>query len=570
MGLFDRLFGGAGPSAGSGTRAASPREVGPGAGSAAAGVAANRGGWPGFEAQAGALAAHRRRASGDETVAASLAALDEYLSGGPSVCLGALHGTIPRKANTERYYQGWLCCDQETLCQHVLTFGGPGSGKSTRVIMPLAYQVLDRFQDSSIFAVVVKDEGVTELRTLCEHAGRKVVVVAPGEYGLNLIHNVEPGPAAQDMIAAGFSGQSDVNKHFSDLATKRVKFALTVIKHSKHAYTLYDAYRYCTYQDVENLCNAEAQEAYKAMVPSDDRNNLEEALQFSAIAFPKTDSNQREGTKTTLNRTLACFADATVRRVFCAASLPESERPTRATIDIDKVIQGGASLLVHVPPEIGEADIVYTLAKARFAMSVFRRPIEQRNRLIVALYDEYQNYASDDDAKLLDKSRQYGCGVVMSGNTYSALISQFANVKIAAKIIENCATWIAFDASKDFLGEIQARVGRAKLRTTSFGSNTGNSQTHQPMSFGNTSQSAGQNVSTNETFTELIGGEDFLNMSVGEALLISRTHGRRFADVASLPSVFVGRDGTITVNAPSLYPWIPSNIDSGTARKLET
>ena len=496
----------------------------------------------------------RENAAAFDDISRSLAAIDECLAGGERVVLGSTLGSIPERAQSKHFWQGWIALSKMELLRHICAIGGSGSGKTSRLLYPLLFQVLAHFHDSSCFSICIKDSSVSEFRSILDAFGdRPYCIVQPnGGTPWNLLDGLTASEAAA-MLSDIYSGKSDISKYFASLATRRAQAALTVVQALPIPRTLYQLYKYCFAPAFEKQCNEHALGILqqKMVVGSHDYEALVEALNFSTIEFGKMDHVQKSNISNTLSRSLGIFASPDIRQCFAPEGVD--------SLDIDHAIANGLSVAVHVPTEFrAEADTLYGLAKRRFSEAVFRRPMEKRNRLVLALLDEAQAYLSPQDGDLFDLARVYGLCICASLNSFSSFLSQFADRNLAMKIFENMSCKVIFDLNRDLLGELQAITGKAKVITRSKSTTDSSSETHAGLNTpGSSGVNRGGGTSQSETYIDLIDGSTLLNARDGEALVIAKTCGRTLVDLCTLPLLRPEPGEEISPDYPATPVWTP-------------
>lgn len=207
-------------------------------------------------------------------------------------------------------------------CQNIITLGGIGSGKTTRVINPLLLQLLE--QDAGGLIFDIKGDFKNTVYNLAGRQGRSVLTIGAGAQaqGINLLTGLNPEVAAGFLKSAFYlSGSGKTDAFWIDTAAELCRNALTVLYYGG-SYTLRDLYRYIF------IAAARADYLQKAApVDEKDRRRLSVALEGLEIFDNYDDKAYRLPLR-------KCLRRSSSRKWKMLSALPEMTRSWKTSLPV--------------------------------------------------------------------------------------------------------------------------------------------------------------------------------------------------------------------------------------------
>lgn len=309
-----------------------------------------------------------------------------------------------------------FCMSLRDLQQHLVVFGGTGSGKTTGVLMPIAQQVASW---PKLGLVVMDGKGALPNELAALHMIDGYKVVDPSNCKVSLVGNLEPD-AIVDTIRS-LLGSKSGDSFFDNSAAGLLRRAGVVAKSlGKTYWSLEGIGQIATNQK-------ELDKALKAILslPEDKQND---AVLSEAVAYLGGEWKDLDGK---VKSNIAATAKAWISTITANGDLLGWARamPEEDSIDILMPLHGGRLGFLLPAHRYGRAGAVVTaLLKARLFAALKARAersgLQGQETPVLFIMDEAQEIATGEDATMLAIGRSLGLAVVAATQTVEGIIEQ--------------------------------------------------------------------------------------------------------------------------------------------------
>jgi len=427
--------------------------------------------------------------------------------------------------------------------QNIVAFGATGSGKTTRMNLPLVAQSLA--QDAGLFVFDVKGDYGADFCELAARVDREVIVISARRDGgrpCNVLHGLSPEMSSSFLksafLLAGAGGGS--SSYWVDLATELSRNALGVLSYFPEYYSLYGLYQYVFVASFRDRLRGRVAQKFLALITRDlPSTDLESADRLATYAgyyktiFEPTEPKTRSIILSQVSTVLSPFTMPELRQAFCEQHADN--------VDLRRVIDGEA-ILVRLPLArygLG-AKTAYTLLKLRFFDVLRNRALHltwNQTRHVVFVCDEYQEVVSVakdalSDLNFWDKSRSSRCVGIIAAQGHSSFRAAIGSDALTASFLQNFRQQITFRTEDEAtIRHFVYLLGQVEIERE------GHSRTRSARTSGGASISTG--TSSNRSMRSTIDPQTVRNLAPGEALAVLSIRGVAYDDVIATQPLYV-------------------------------
>lgn len=436
--------------------------------------------------------------------------------------------------------------DSPACCQNIISFGGIGSGKTTRFINNALQQILS--QDCSALVFDIKGDFRRELDFIARQVGRSYKVVGDGGMTLNLFRGCTPEVAASYLkscfIASGSASGSGA--FWTDTATNYCRNLLQLLQLTDGDYSITGLAELVFSDRRRSEAMAELKDRIDALDRREQR-LAEACLSFLLDSVDKWDDKFKGSVLGTCEPVLNPFMHPDLVDAF---SVPATDGEANLRDLIDK----GAIFLVNLPrSKFGTqgARFAYLLIKLRFMSMMSERrshPEWNQDRHVSFFCDEYQTIAdSISDTDFWDKSRSSRTIGVVSMQGVSSLIQAVGDPKTADAVLQNFRQRIVFRTEDQATIQMcQQLLGKVDviIENTNVGSSYSEGSSHggtgsQSTSSQTSTWTDSSGVSHNLQQQQLIDANDFRALDTNLALCLCNVGDRALDEIVTFTPLFV-------------------------------
>ena len=432
----------------------------------------------------------------------------------------------------------------EDSCQNILVLGGIGSGKTTRAVQPLLFQLLK--QDTGGLIFDVKGDFRSAALTLAAEAGRALVLLGPGHTSLNLLEGLPPELAASFLKSAVLlSGSADRDRFWIDTAAELCRNSLGVLSFLDRRYTLTHLHSYLFDKKTRADWNQEALNLLLNMPPDSKKARLLRSYQaYYEDIFSGFDDRIKSGVLASCAQILSPFQHPELIDAFASSPLEPPDSTPYRPLNMEDVLSGSV-FLVDLPLSkwgLG-AKVAYTLIKLRFFNVLERRrsePSWDQARPVFFVCDEFQELVSSNkdglsDLNFWDKSRSSTCIGLVSAQAVSSFYAALGHRDLADALMQNFRQKICFRTEdRETIDRLNHLLGRVEIQRTSYGESSGTSD-----SWRDSSSHSGTSSTTSIVDREVINPQLFRQLGPNEGLALLSIGGSACDDVLLFQPVFV-------------------------------
>jgi len=305
------------------------------------------------------------------------------------------------------------------LQNHLLIFGGTGSGKTSGVLRPLAHQIAE----SENIGLVVMDGKSALPSELANLSGMQLVDPAKSKF--SLVAGLSPAELVDTLVDVLLTG-SESDPYWSNSAAGLLRRSAVLARHAGGAWwTLEGIGKIAT--SAEAL--AEIQETLTVEIIMNDP-ILEEAVHFFANEWMNIDSKPKSSV---VSHAMTWISTITAHPDLLAWAQTESGSDS---FDLFTPLTGGRIGFLIPAHRYGTAGAAVTaLLKARLYSKIkerAERKLEDSETPIVFIIDEAQEVATKDDATMLSIGRSLGLAMVAATQTVEGVTEKLGE-KTSAK-----------------------------------------------------------------------------------------------------------------------------------------
>jgi TraM recognition site of TraD and TraG/Type IV secretory system Conjugative DNA transfer len=312
-----------------------------------------------------------------------------------------------------------FCMSLRDLQQHLVVFGGTGSGKTTGILMPIAQQVASW---PKLGLVVMDGKGALPNELAALHMIDGYKVVDPANCKISLVGELEPD-AIVDTIRS-ILGSKSGDSFFDNSAAGLLRRAAVVAKAlGKEHWSLEGIGQIATN---EKALNAALDAVEK--LPNETRVDsiLGEATNYLSGEWADLDSKVKSNIGATAKAwisTITAHGDL----LGWARAMPEED-----SMDILTPLHGGRLGFLLPAHRYGRAGaVVSALLKARLFAALKARAersgLQSNETPVLFIMDEAQEIATSEDATMLAIGRSLGLAVVAATQTVEGIIEQLGD-----------------------------------------------------------------------------------------------------------------------------------------------
>ena len=419
----------------------------------------------------------------------------------------------------------------QDACQNIVTFGGIGSGKTTRIIQPMLNQLLA--QDCGGLIFDVKSDFKHAVHQLAEKNHRQVKTIGIGGKRLNVIEGLSPEMAASFLKSAlilnGGGGGSD--PFWLDTATTLCQNGLGVLKYTGD-YTLADLYKYLFYPERQKFYTEKARLVLIEDIDPRESAILTNYMDYISQVFKGFDEKVQKGVNASVMQILSGFIHPDIVHAFCTSPDDRAE--------LETILEGDIYLVDLPLSEWGiGGKTVYTLLKLRFFNILQSRPARRelnQDRPVFFLCDEYQEIISANktgisDLNFWDKSRSAKCIGIVSAQSINSFRAAIGDKTLADTVLQNFRQKFFFRTEDiETIEQMNALAGKVEVRRTSQTEGTSN------QGFSNSSN---QGHTTAWTERPVIDAALIRGLGPNQAVAFMNINGRAADDILNLSPLFV-------------------------------
>jgi len=304
------------------------------------------------------------------------------------------------------------------LQNHLLVVGGTGSGKTSGVLRPLAYQIAEQ---KGVGLVVMDGKAAlpSELRTL-----PGMQIVDPAETRFSLVAGLSP-PELVDTLVDVLSSGNEAEPFFRESAAALLRRAAVIAKHVGG--------EWWTLQGIAQLASSpEALDTAKRFIKVEHLERdpmLEEAVFFFTSEWPALDQRPRSSI---LAHAMSWITTITAQPDLFGWAQTKSDEDS---FDLMSPLKGGRLGFLIPSHRYGRAGAAVTaLLKARLYSGLKARAengLREGETPVVFLIDEVQEVATKDDATMLSIGRSLGLAMVGSTQTVEGVSDKLGETAAA-------------------------------------------------------------------------------------------------------------------------------------------
>lgn len=432
---------------------------------------------------------------------------------------------------------------EEDCAKNMITFGGIGSGKTTRFINPVMLQIMQQNAGALIFDI--KTDFEREVAAIASQAGRQYKVIGDGGMTLNLFRGLTPELAASFLKSCFLAQGVGDSAIWADLATEHCRQCLTLIRLTNGDYSVAGLYSVA----VDESLRKELIDAM--MAAQDDFSERDRRLAIGTMAYFATwatyDDKRQSSIMVNINSVLSPFSHPDLVDAFSAGS-------EQGEADLTGLVNNGDVFLVNLPQtKYGRegARYAYLLIKLRFFNMMRERRSRKdwnQTRPVAFICDEYQSIVdSVSDSDFWDKSRSSKTiGVVSMQGVASLVQSLNHNQKAAEAILQNFRQRLFFRTEDEAtLRLIQQLLGQVDVVLESRGEGYNASESvSRPMgpsgqASRSVSDSWSENTGASLSRQDLFGPHDMRALTSDYALFIGNIGDRAADEVLRVQPLYV-------------------------------
>lgn len=421
-------------------------------------------------------------------------------------------------------------------CQNIVTIGGIGSGKTTRIVQPVLYQLLQ--QDCGGLIFDIKADFCKAVTALASRTGRKVEIIGVNQRGVNLVEGLSPEMSSSFLKSAFYLSGSGLEAFWIDTATELCKNSLGVLSFCPGCYSLDGLYRFIFFPDERQELIEIAKKNSSSRSPEEAR-LLDTYIGYYDRVFMKFGDKVIQGVLATVAQVLSPFQHPVLIDSFCKSS--------RNKANIEDVLNG-AIYLVNLPlTEWGlGAKVIYTFIKLRFfnvLQSRQARSSMNQERPVFFMCDEYQEIISANksglsDLNFWDKSRSARCIGIISAQSVNSFRAAIGDRTLADTVLQNFRQKIFFRSEDlETIHFMNNLAGKAEVQRESFSAGTSTSQRNTDFVTATDSSSSGYSTSWVER--PVVDAPLIRELGSNHAIAFLNIAGQAMDDVIILEPLFV-------------------------------
>lgn len=461
--------------------------------------------------------------------------------GGFALWVGISTGELARRGHPAGVWANqrvWL--KEDELCQNVIAIGGTGSGKTTRVINPLLWQLV-RYPWVGGLIFDIKGDFGNAVYTYAAQCNKHVTTIGVGRRGINLLRGLSPEMAASFLQSTFYlTGGSGGDSFWIQSATDVCRNTLGMLSFlGDKYYTLEYLYQYIFYEKTRKMLNEQIDEIEISLEDgSRDKRLLNAYRGYYENVFEVMDGKVKQSIKGTLSNVLSPFQNP---------DLIDSFSGGEDDYDLTEILKGDI-VLVDLPLSVWGigGKVVYTFIKLRFFNLLQSRQSDKSLPQNQCFYmcDEYQEIISASkqglsDLSFWDKSRSSKCVGIVSTQSVNAFRAAIGDQVLADTILTNFRQKIFFrtedTATLQYMNNIAGKV-EVERQSVSYGA--GANVQHTPL-IDLTSESENFGVSTNIVERQLIDPNLIRQLGQNNAIALLNIEGRAADDILVMQPFFL-------------------------------
>lgn len=357
----------------------------------------------------------------------------------------------------------WIIIPEKGMHQDFLIIGGKGTGKTAGCMYPFTKQMIyyksyDQQEKAGMLILDVKGNYTKEALKCANDVNRQndvIVINLSGKYRYNPLHK----PTLKTQVIANrlrtvlelFSTQH-ADSYWLDKAEVLLNEAIKLVR-------LYNK-GYVTFVEIHRVVNNDEylNEKIEALQELEDRNKLtrEQKADFRTVKdyflseYKTLDTKISSVIKSEVTRMTYTFvSDTQILNAFCA---PEDKLNF---FGFDELVDKGKIVVLDM--NIAEfrnlSKIIAAYLKLDFqaaALIRLTRENANKNRPLIFISDEYQEYVTASDADFYAVSREAKCVSIVSTQSYSSLLKTLKSEETLQTILTNLTNkiWLRTDDKK--------------------------------------------------------------------------------------------------------------------------
>lgn len=333
---------------------------------------------------------------------------------------------------------------EEDRYLHVMVVGPTGCGKTTRALLPMVCQDIDRIAAGEHLGVTVvepKGDLVREVEAYARARGVPVAVLDPGDPGTLRFNPLQGDPlivaeVTRTVLKSMFGRQEAFFSHVQETSAHNTVLLLKYLEaHDREVALAEGREPPClTMQDlVRVLRNPEQLKAQvDALRRLDPQSDIVEY--FDREALGPTGAKLHEFAMGLRMQLEDIAGSPQLRQVFGG----------RSDVDLDAHLRGGAVLCVNTCMGLlgRKGDLFGQFFIMHFQQAVFRRPPGERPPHFLYL-DEFPRYLNPDFERMVAMARSYRCGLTLALQVTDQLLLAEAPA-FREVMVQNCRNRLVF------------------------------------------------------------------------------------------------------------------------------
>ena len=361
---------------------------------------------------------------------------------------------------------------EKGLYQNILITGTIGSGKTSSAMYPITrqliqYESLNNKNKIGMLILDVKGNYYKKVNEFAEKFNRKddlIIIELGGKYTYNPLDKpfLKPSIIANRLkiILELFSGNTS-ESYWIDKAEQILTEAIKLCRLYNNGYV--------TFEELHNIITnkkyyEEKMEILKNnfklnKLNSEECYNLSTAINFFEKEFYSLDQRSIAILKSQITRITNCFiSDYQVSKTF---------NPTKSQQNfygLNEIISNGKIVILNM--NIAEyknlSKIIAAYLKLDFQSEVLSSlsNIEENQRSVAFISDEYHEYVTENDADFFAQSREAKCINIVATQSYTSLLKTVNNQSTLNVIIQNLINKIWFRTDDIYtIEEVQKQIG---------------------------------------------------------------------------------------------------------------
>ena len=355
-----------------------------------------------------------------------------------------------------------IIIEEKGLYQNILITGTIGTGKTSSAMYPILEQLLNR--NIGMLILDVKGNFYKKVLELNKNYKRNIVVIEiNGKYKYNPLDkpNLKPSVIANRLktILTLFSNQNTQDSYWLDKVELYLTECIKLCRLYNNNYvTFIELHKLINNQNYLNEKINYVKELFLSnQLTKKQLFDFNTSLDFFQNEYLNLDSKILSIIQSEITRITQIFvSDLDVANTFC---------PSKSALNFNGFSLNSNEIVVlnmNVAEYRNLSKIIATYLKLDFQTEVLMRLSRQSSFSPLAfLCDEYQEYATENDADFYAQSREAKCINIVSTQSYTSLLKSIKDQQSAKVIIQNLVNKIWFRTDDVYtIEEAQKQIGK--------------------------------------------------------------------------------------------------------------